>query len=249
LEQERFRQFEQDWWRRVAGCALTSEREEKIVRSHAPETVTAVVPNGVDLEYFQPSDADPDPQTLVFNGLLQYRPNLDAAHHLVDEIWPLIVKRAPKARLAIVGRGDAVDLRRLEVPGVTVTGEVPDIRPYLERAAVVAVPIRMGGGTRLKVVEGLAMGKAMVSTVLGCEGVNVNPGEHLVIADSPVAFAESVVRLFEAPDAARALGLAGRALIEREYSWQAAGKRLEELYQALNSRAGRPGKEQARSTA
>jgi glycosyltransferase involved in cell wall biosynthesis len=233
LEHVRFRRFEQAWWRRVDACVLTSPREEQIVRREAPMTLTAVVPNGVDTERFRPEPGAVRPRTLVFNGLLQYRPNLDAALWLVDEIWPRVVARCPDARLAIVGRGEPADLARLERPGVEVTGEVPDVRPYLHAAAVVAVPIRMGGGTRLKVVEGLAMGKAMVSTALGCEGIAVRGGEHLLIADAADAFAAQVVELFEDPARAAALGRAGRSLMEDEYSWEIAGTRLRALYDRL----------------
>jgi polysaccharide biosynthesis protein PslH len=237
LEFRRFRRFEQRWWRRVDGCVVTSPREELMVASHAPTTPTAVVPNGVDLACFQPNGATIEPQTLVFNGILDYRPNLDAAFHLVDDIWPLVVQRCPDARLTIVGRGHPGDMRSLSRPGVTLTGAVPDVRPYLQRAAVVGVPIRMGGGTRLKVVEGLAMGKAMVSTSLGCEGIAVNDGEHLLIADGAEAFASEVVRLFGDARRAGRLGFAGRALMENEYSWDLAGDRLDALYRCVTSRA------------
>jgi glycosyltransferase involved in cell wall biosynthesis len=233
LEHLRFRRFEQAWWRRVDACVVTSPREEQIVRREASLTPAAVVPNGVDTERFRPEPGAVRPRTLVFNGLLQYRPNLDAAYWLVDEIWPRVVARCPDARLAIVGRGEATDLARLARPGVEVTGEVPDVRPHLHAAAVVAVPIRMGGGTRLKVVEGLAMGKAMVSTALGCEGIAVRDGEHLLIADAADAFAARVVELFEDPARAAMLGRAGRTLMEDEYSWEIAGTRLRALYDRL----------------
>lgn len=240
LEYVRFRQFEQRWWRRVDGCAVTSEREQRIVRRFAPDTPTAVVANGVDLDYFRPWDVAPDPQTAVFNGVLDYRPNVDAAYYLADEIWPLVLERCPGAQLTIVGRGESAELRRLRRPAIVVTGEVPDVRPYLAKAAVVLVPIRMGGGTRLKVVEGLAMGKAMVSTSLGCEGVDVHDGEHLMVADAPGRFAAAVVRLFEDPPLARALGSAGRTRMEQEYSWELAGARLEELYRRVLADVERP---------
>ncbi len=233
LEHHRFRRFEVTSWHRVAGCVLTSDREQDIVRRHAPETETAVVPNGVDLSYFRMGTVEPDRRTIVFNGLLLYRPNLDAAYHLVDEVWPLIVRDYPDAELTIVGRAGAADLQRLRRKRVTTTGEVPDIRPHLERAAVVVVPIRMGGGTRLKVVEALAMGKAVVSTTVGCEGLSVRHEEHLLVADGAEAFAASVRCLFEDRETARALGLAGRALMEAEYSWGSAGARLAELYGRL----------------
>jgi len=233
LEHSRFRSFEQRWWRRVDGCLVTSEREERIVLAQAPRTPVAVVPNGVDLEYFGPTDSEPEPNTVVFNGVLDYRPNTDAAEYLVDVVWPLVLARCPHARLTVVGRGDPATLRALARPGVTLTGEVADVRPFLRDAAVMVVPIRMGGGTRLKVVEGLAMEKAMVSTSLGCEGVNVRDGEHLLIADEPPAFADAVVTLFDNRPRARRLGSAGRERMARDYSWALAGERQEELYRRV----------------
>jgi glycosyltransferase involved in cell wall biosynthesis len=149
---------------------------------------------------------------------------------------PIVRRRYPDVKLTVVGRGHAADLRRLNQTGVQVTGEVPDIRPYILRAAVVAVPIRIGGGTRLKVVEGLALAKPMVSTTVGCEGLNVRDGEHLAIADGADAFASSVVRAFDEPSWAEALGRAGRALMEKEYSWESAGDRLDELYRRIAAR-------------
>ena len=131
------------------------------------------------------------------------------------------------------------DIRRLRRPGVAVTGEVPDVRPYLERAAVVAVPVRMGGGTRLKVLEGLAVGKPMVSTTLGCEGVRVRDGEHLLMADGADAFAAAIGRLFEHPGLGHALGSAGRGLVEREYSWDLAADRLDDLLARVGARPRR----------
>jgi glycosyltransferase involved in cell wall biosynthesis len=233
VEYLRFRRFEQHWWTKVNACIVTSDRELPIVRAQAPGTPVAVVPNGVDIDYFRPSRDDLEPCTLVFNGILTYRPNLDAAYHLVEDVWPLVRRQCPDAQLTIVGRAEAADVRRLRRPGVSVTGEVPDIRPYLARAAVVGVPVRIGGGTRLKVVEGLAMGKAMVSTSLGCEGVGVRDREHLLIGDDASAFAARVLELFEDPALGLSLGAAGRALIETDYSWELAGERLEALYRTV----------------
>ena len=239
VEHARFRRFEQHCWRRAAGCAVTSEREARIVRSVAPRAPVEVVPNGVDLDAFRPSRTPPEPCSVVFNGILDYRPNLDAANHLVDEIWPRVQRHSPGARLTIVGRGHPGDIRRLRRPGVAVTGEVPDVRPYLERAAVVAVPVRMGGGTRLKVLEGLAIGKPMVSTTLGCEGVRVRDGEHLLVADGADAFAAAIARVFAHAGLGHALGSAGRGLVEREYSWDLAADRLDDLLARVGARRRR----------
>jgi polysaccharide biosynthesis protein PslH len=233
VECARFRRFEERSWEQADGCIVTSEREARILSARGVKTPLAVVPNGVDLEYFRPSPHEFEPNTLVFNGILTYRPNLDAAYHLIDDIWPRVLDRCPDAQLTLVGRAYPAELRNLSRPGVTITGEVPDIRPYLEQAAVVGVPIRMGGGTRLKVVEGLAMGKAMVSTSLGCEGVAVRDGEHLLIGDDADTFAARVVELFRDPAAGAQLGRAGRALVERDYSWSLAGERIEALYERV----------------
>jgi glycosyltransferase involved in cell wall biosynthesis len=239
LEYRSYRRFEERSWTRVDGCAVTSGREERIVRAAAPQTLTAVVPNGVDLEFFTQSNAAVEPRTVVFNGTLRYRPNVDAAHYLVDDIWPLTRAQYPDARLIIVGNVPAAEQRSLDQPGVVLTGEVPDIRSYLRRATAVVIPVRMGGGTRLKVLEGLAMGKAMVSTSVGCEGIATRDGVHLLIADDAPTFASRMSQLFADSALRERLGKAGRSLIEAEYSWDLAGGELEALYQRVA--AHRPG--------
>jgi glycosyltransferase involved in cell wall biosynthesis len=233
LEGTRLRRFEQHCWSRVDACMVTSDRERPVVRSHAGQIPVAVVPNGVDVDYFRPGPGEIRARTVVFNGILTYRPNVDAAEHLVDEIWPLVLRRHPDARLTLVGRASEGDRRRLTRPSVDVTGEGPDIRPYLRSAAVVAVPVRIGGGTRLKVLEGLASGKAMVSTSLGCEGIDVRDGEHLLIGDGAESFASRVTELFDDPARGEELGRAGRRLIGRTYSWDLVGRRMDTVYAEL----------------
>jgi len=239
LEATRYRRFEQRCWSRVDACMVTSDRELPIVHRYAGQIPVGVVPNGVDIEHFKPGAGDSRARTVVFNGILTYRPNVDAAEHLVDEIWPLVLRRHPDARLTLVGRASEEDRRRLTRPGVEVTGEVPDVRPYLREAAVVVVPVRIGGGTRLKVVEGLALGKAMVSTSLGCEGIDVRDGEHLLIADGAERFASEVIGLFDDPAKGEELGRAGRALVERAYSWDLIGRRMETVYAEMLLRTPR----------
>ena len=209
------------------------------MRAHAPGTPVIVAPNAVDLDYFRPAPGDGEPDTVVFNGTLAYRPNAEAVQHLVDEIWPRVRARRPTARLMIVGDVGPADRRRLRAPGVALTGEVPDVRPYLRSAAVAAVPVRIGGGTRLKVIEALAMGKATVSTTLGCEGLTVRGGEHLMIADDAASFADRVLELLDDRDRRAAIGRAARALVERDYSWELVGQRLEALYARLAAVGGR----------
>jgi sugar transferase (PEP-CTERM/EpsH1 system associated) len=238
IEHRRFRRLEQRAWTQVDGCVVTSPREEPVVQAIAPRTPTAVVSNGVDTEFFSPGDEPEESRTVVFNGTLAYRPNVDAVHHLIDDVWPLVLERCPDAVLKIVGRADPSEVRRFTRPGVIVTGEVPDVRPYLHSATVVAVPIRIGGGTRLKVVEGLSMGKAMVSTSLGSEGIAVVDREHLLIADDARSFADAILELFDTEATRRALGGAGRRLAVEQYTWGLAGEGLEQLHQQIVETAG-----------
>ncbi|HYR62340.1 MAG TPA: glycosyltransferase [Actinomycetota bacterium] len=233
LEYHKFKRLEHRCWNTCAGVALTSDREEPIVRSHAPHTPTAVVPNGVDVDFFAPTQQEPEPMTVVFTGMLSYRPNLDAAQLLVDEIMPRVRHTHPDALLRIVGHIEQAELERLRDPHVDVTGWVLDVRVPMAQAAVVVAPLRMGGGTRLKIVEALGMGKAVISTTVGCEGLAVNSGEHLLVADDPDSFAGEVVRVLSDPQLARRLGAAGRALAVREYSWTRSGARLEELFRRV----------------
>ncbi len=233
LEERKVRRFERLWWGRVDGVAVASRRDELVVRRHAPGTSTAVVPNSVDLEYFCPDRDEPEDGRIVFTGLLTYRPNLDAALHLVDDILPRIRERDRSVTLTIVGTGRDADLDALRRPGVTVTGWVTDVRPYLRQASVVVAPLRIGAGTRLKVVEGLAMAKPMVSTTVGCEGIDVNPGEHLLVADAPDDFADAVVLLMRDRALGHRLGAAGHRLARDHYSWEGATSRLAELYDRI----------------
>jgi glycosyltransferase involved in cell wall biosynthesis len=234
LEANKVRRFEQSLWGRVDGVAVTSEREEVIVRRQAPGTSVATVPNGVDLEYFSPGDDEVEEGEIVFTGLMTYRPNLDGARYLVDELLPRIRARHPSATVTIVGRVYDADLDSLRRPGVTVTNWVDDVRPYVRRASVVVAPLRMGGGTRLKVVEGLAMAKPMVSTTIGCEGIDVRPGEHLLVADAPDDFADAVARLLRDRALGHKLGVAGNRLARAHYSWEGAVDQLGQLYDRVS---------------
>ncbi len=234
-EAGKYRTFETRAWESVAGVAVTSAREQVELARRAPGTAVAVVPNGVDPEFFVPTTTARTASTLVFNGLLTYRPNLDAVRFFLTQVLPLVQRTHPDASFTIVGSGPEADLAGLRAQGATVTGFVPDIRPYLAAAACVVVPIRMGGGTRLKVVEALSAGAPMVSTSLGCEGIDVRPGEHLLVADDAPAMAAEVVRLLDDPALGRRLAEAGRRLAVERYSWEVCADPLLELYERVGS--------------
>ena len=169
---------------------------------------------------------------------MDYYPNIDAILYFASECWPLIRSSAPRVTWAIVGRNPPSSVLKLgKVPGITVTGSVSDVRPYLAAANVVVAPLRIGSGTRLKILEAFAMRKAVVSTSLGCEGLDVIPGKHLIVADQPEAFAQCVVDLLQDQDKRAALGSAGKEFA-RAYSWQRIGDALVDAVETIITETG-----------
>ena len=199
----------------------------------SPAKIT-VVPTGVDLEYFQPGEAQERPHRLVFTGAMDWMPNEDAVSFFAESILPLIRERIPEIELFIVGRNPTAAVRALDAAHaeVTVTGEVDDIRPFVHESPVYIVPLRVGGGTRLKIFEAMAMGKAIVSTTIGAEGLPVENGQNVIIADEPGEFARQVVTLLENRGQRERIGSAARELVEKRYSWNAASRQFEH---ALNA--------------
>jgi len=180
-----------------------------------------VIPTGVDIEYFQPFSSEEE-NTLVFTGSMDWLPNEDGIFYFVEQVLPKIVQEIPTVKLQVVGRKPSPRLQTLaaEHPNeVHLTGWVNDIRPYLGRSAVCIVPLRIGSGTRLKIFEAMAVGKAVVSTTIGAEGLPVRHGAELLLADSPEEFAQSVMMLLRDPAARRKLGYAARELVQRKYGW------------------------------
>lgn len=222
LECRALRSAELDRCRRADAVTVTSERERRILAELLPGTPVAVVPNGVDVAAFTPASPEEEvPGRVVFTGTLGYHPNVQAVLHFARACWPRIRAALPDAEWQIVGSYPPPEVQRLtELPGVTVTGTVPAVQPYLRSASVAVVPLLVGGGTRLKILEALATGKAVVTTAVGCEGLALTPGEHALIEDDPDTFAAAVVALLRDSALRAALGAAGRALVEARYSWE-----------------------------
>lgn len=208
--------------------AVTAAEADAIAALGVPYPVE-VVENGVDLEYFSPRDTPALPHRLVFTGSMDWRPNQDAVLFFVREVLPLIRRKIADVSLAVVGRNPpkkitALDGRR----GVIVTGTVPDVRPFIAQAALYVVPLRIGGGSRLKILEALAMGKPVLSTGIGAEGLRLTPGRHIEVRDSAVELAAATVDLLLDPVRRRELGETGRRRVETEYGWEPLGLRLDE---------------------
>lgn len=221
---------------------VTSERERLALERALPGKALEVVPNGVDIEYFHGNHAEQAiPGRIVFTGAMDYYPNVDAVLFFARQCWPIVRDHLPNATWQIVGRNPLPEVWKLaELPGVTVTGSVPDTRPYLAEAEVAIVPLLIAGGTRLKILEALAMRKAVVSTSIGCEGLAVVAGEHLIVEDQPQKFALALIKLLGSPETRTALGAAGRRLVEAEYSWERCGNRLLHALDMLNAERKTP---------
>jgi polysaccharide biosynthesis protein PslH len=231
----KLRREELGTYRSADGVYLCSAADEQRLLNDAPGVRTAVIPNAADVDYYQPRPTDPpcDGRTVVYLGLLSTVPNIDAVVHFVHEIWPRIARAHPDARFKIIGGRPSPSLQALAGPGVELTGFVPDLRPHLAAAAAVVVPLRLGGGTRLKIVEAMAMGKAIVSTTLGAEGIEAVPGRDILVEDQPAAFADAVLRLLGEPGLASRIGESARQLAVERYSWSEAAGTLEGFYRKI----------------
>ena len=200
-----------------------------------------VVRTGVDTDYFTPAASAPESVELVFTGSMDWLPNEDGVLWFCQEVLPLVHAAMPDVTLSIVGRAPTPAVKRLaEVRGVRVTGRVDDVRPYMSNAAVFVVPLRIGGGTRLKIFEAMAMAKAVVSTTVGAEGLPVTDGRDIVLADDPDRFAHAVLQLLRDLSARRQLETAARALVAEHFDWSAVARDLDHaLSQLQGSRVPR----------
>ncbi|MDX1395210.1 MAG: glycosyltransferase family 4 protein [Gemmatimonadota bacterium] len=227
-----------EWERRhitqFACNTVVSEADAERLEEVRPGVRTAVIANGTDTSFFStPANDEPGNLEVVMVGRHSWYPNRDAAEFFLDDIWPLIVEREPRATWTIVGKNP---LPRVVAAAeaddrIRVLGFVDDLRETVRAAAVFVCPYRDGGGTRLKVLDALAMRKAMVSTSIGAEGLPLEPGRHYLLADTALHFADAVIELFRSPERRRELGEAGREFVEAHYDWSGIGARLYDVYE------------------
>jgi len=226
----KFRRDEIAIARRFDTVFYPSEVDARIMRPHLGNRV-AVLPNGVDTNFFSPREGAERPNTLLFFGAMNYYPNVDAMLYFANLIWPRIKQRAPEATLNIMGPNPPKIVRDLAaIDGIGVLGKVDDPRSLIASATVVVVPLRIGSGTRLKVLEALAMGKAIVSTSVGVEGIDITDKEVVLMADAPSKFADCVVETLNDSRLRAAMGRNGRALVESRYSWSQVCQPIQEVY-------------------
>ncbi|HXD17199.1 MAG TPA: glycosyltransferase family 4 protein [Vicinamibacterales bacterium] len=249
--------FEMEW-RKVRACeaeacrnasltiAVSDDDRDRLAEMSAGSRVVSI-PTGVNTQYFTPRPDAEVPAHLVFSGSMDWHPNEDAVCYFVDTILPRVRAEFPSASFTIIGRNPGARVRELATqPGVHVTGTVDDVRPSIAQGSVYVVPLRAGSGTRIKIFEALAMGKAVVSTTVGAEGLALESGRHFLAADTPHDFAHAVIRLLRDPARRQALGDAGRALVEANYSWTTVARQFEARCEEVVAEHAYPGREAIR---
>lgn len=229
LEWRKLRAREAEMCRQANLTIAVSEDDRRRLEQIAPGIRASAIPTGVDVDYFTPNPALEREPHLVFSGSMDWHPNEDAVLYFVETILPRIRATVPGTTFTVVGRNPTSRVREIaERAGCIVTGTVDDVRPFIAEGAVYVVPLRAGGGTRLKIFEALAMARAVVSTTVGAEGLGIGPGRHYVAADEPEAFANAVVSLLRDPERRHALGDAGRRLVETCYGWPTIARVFEQ---------------------
>ena len=238
LEEKRVRRYEVNIMKAFDCGTVVARFDQDYLLKQDNSLNLSIVPMGVDLGYFQPKPAAQSAPLMLFTGTMNYFPNSDAAIYFCNEIFPRIRERHPNAQFYIVGNHPSDQVKRLETQdGVVVTGYVPDIRPYFEKASVFVAPLRAGSGIQTKNLEAMAMGVPVVTTSVGAMGLEADIGKELLVADTPADFTKQVVHLLNNVHSRETFAQTARTRVETNYSWEAIGERLEHVYaQAVHTR-------------
>jgi glycosyltransferase involved in cell wall biosynthesis len=238
-EAKRIRRFEASEYRRFDGVVVVSDEDAAALTSLDPRIRVEVIPNGVDADRFAPEEGvSREPGRIVFTGVMDYAPNVAAAEFLARRVFPLVRSRRPEARLAIVGRDPTPEVRDLAAEGVEVTGEVPDLRPWLARSRVYACPMVSGTGIKNKLLEAMASELACVATPLALQGLAAEPGVHLLVGETAEQLAEQIVRLLDEADEAEQLGRAAREYVLANHDWRTVAAAYERVYEEATPEPG-----------
>jgi glycosyltransferase involved in cell wall biosynthesis len=240
----KFERYERWAFRQFGRVIAVSPEDARLMREQFGGRRVAVVDNGIDRATFEAVQRQGDPRQILFLGSFDWRPNLDAVGVLLDRIFPAVQAAEPSARLRLVGRRppEALVRRVAETEGVELHADVPDVRPYLAQSGVMVVPLRIGGGSRLKILESLASGLPVVSTGVGAEGLEIEPGRHYIRADEPEAMAKALVACVRDLAPAQAMADAARSWILQRYDWDTLADRMEQVWWECLAEAGSPQK-------
>lgn len=240
LEYKRTMRYERNVWRSFNFAIAVSETDKNIMSKFMHPQHVFVIPNGIDTEYFKSKSNDSVPFSIIYTGQMGWYPNEDAVVYFKDKIYPLIKKEIPTLKFYIVGSNTSDKVKKLGVgdSNIEITGRVDDIRTCIEKAAVCVVPLRIGSGTRIKILEALSMQKPVVSTHIGCEGLDVTDEENILIADEPNKFADKLITLLKDGVMRQRLGSAGRMFVKQKYDWSIVFDDLEKFNTKLGISAG-----------
>jgi glycosyltransferase involved in cell wall biosynthesis len=227
------RRYESWMFTPYARTVVVSDADRDELLGINPSLPIDVIPNGIDLDYFQLQSVEREPAALLFVGNYEYAPNVDAALHLAREILPQVQAQIPGAKLWLVGNAPTPEMQALASESIQVSGRVPDVRPYLAQATAFVCPLRLGAGIKNKVLEAMAMGCPLVATPLSVDGIAVQHEHDALIADDAV-IADATIRLLRDPNLQRTLSHNGRKIIEAQYSWSRAADLYEQLYKVVN---------------
>lgn len=230
LHSRMMRRWEPNYAGRFGECITVSETDSRVLLQANPRLKVSVVPNGVDTAQYQPLPLSKTAPALIFVGNMGYRPNIDAVTFFCREIYPRIMAEFPGVAFWIVGKNPSEEVIQLNGGGVHVTGQVDDLCPYYSRSTVCVVPLRAGGGTRLKILEAMALSRPVVTTSIGCEGLEVADGKHLLIADTPDQFAEKTLLLLADEGLRQRIAAQARELVVTRYDWDIIARRLMQVY-------------------
>ncbi|MFI5071589.1 MAG: glycosyltransferase family 4 protein, partial [Terriglobales bacterium] len=233
LEFKKMLHYEQTVVRKFPLTIAVSDHDRDLMQPWTRNSFITVVPTGVDVKQYQPtSDHRNTAPIVMFVGAMDWEPNIDAVEFFAGDIWNSVVAAVPGARFCIVGRNPDRRVRKLASNSIEITGRVESVADYLQRAAVVIVPLRIGGGTRLKIYEAMAAGKAVISTTVGAEGLDISPGRDIVIADDPRVFADAVVSLLKDPDLRQRYEHAASETASK-YDWSVIAKKFGEVLESV----------------
>jgi glycosyltransferase involved in cell wall biosynthesis len=233
---EKFERFEQWAYGAATAPIAVSYDDARLMRTEFGVRRVEVVENGVDIDYFKPQrDVDRDPSRLLFLGSLDWRPNLDAVSLLLDAIFPKVRAGNPAATLALVGRRPPEWLKErvANLPGVRIFADVPDVRPFLATCGMLVVPLRIGGGSRLKILEALATETPVLSTRIGAEGLQLTAGRDLIVTETPAEISDAILAAFRSPDELQETAERGRRQVLNRYSWDPLADRLAGVWQSV----------------
>jgi glycosyltransferase involved in cell wall biosynthesis len=236
LQWQRLKEYERRISAKFDGVVAVSEEDGRIFRQQYGLTnVLGSVPTGVDVDFFAKMHGHPEPGNVAFLGSMDWMPNIDAVNWFVAEIFPLLKQRVPSATFTIIGRNppEAIQALAKRDSAIRVTGTVPDIRPHLAKAEAMIVPLRVGGGTRIKIYEAMAAGLPVVSTRIGAEGLQVAHGENILLADTPADFAEQTASLLQTPELRQKIGHDARELVRKQFGWPTVTKVFAEYCRAV----------------